>query len=210
MRARHQRLCINVDHVATLRQARGGIEPDPIEAAAVCESAGADGITAHLREDRRHMQDADIRGSRNEGRHFFNFETACVDEMIAIALEVRPSEVTFVPERREEVTTEGGLDVLGNVTRIERAVTRLRDAGIRVSLFIDPDLETVRASKDVGAHAVELHTGRYSHDSPGEPHLRRSSAAQVSAPSSASRYTPGMASLCRMSARWRQFRRLKS
>ena len=167
MRARHQRLCINVDHVATLRQARGGNEPDPVEAAAICESAGADGITAHLREDRRHMQDADIRALATRTGTFFNFEAACVDEMVTIALALRPSEVTFVPERREEVTTEGGLDVLGNAARVRSAVLRLRDENIRVSLFIDPEPDTIRASSDVGAHAVELHTGRYSHDEAG-------------------------------------------
>jgi pyridoxine 5-phosphate synthase len=165
MRARHQRLCINVDHVATLRQARGGDEPSPIEAAAICESAGADGITAHLREDRRHMQDADVEALATRANTFFNLEAACVEEMIAIALRLRPSEVTFVPERREEVTTEGGLDVLGSRARVGSAVRRLREAGIRVSLFVDPDLERIRASNDLGAHAVELHTGRYCHNS---------------------------------------------
>jgi pyridoxine 5-phosphate synthase len=165
MRASHQRLCINVDHVATLRQARGGDEPSPIEAAAICESAGADGITAHLREDRRHMQDADVEALATRPGTFFNLEAACVEEMIAIALRLRPSEVTLVPERREEVTTEGGLDVLGSRARVGSAVRRLREAGIRVSLFVDPDLETIRASNDLGAHAVELHTGRYCHSS---------------------------------------------
>ena len=165
MRARHQRLCINVDHVATLRQARGGNEPDPIAAAAVCESAGADGITAHLREDRRHMQDADIEALATGVTTFFNFEAACVSEMIDIALRLRPGQVTLVPERRQEITTEGGLDVLGNAARVGDAVKQLRDAGIRVSLFIDPDLETIRASHGSGADAVELHTGPYSHDS---------------------------------------------
>lgn len=164
MRARHQRLCINVDHVATLRQARGGNEPDPVEAAAICESAGADGITAHLREDRRHMQDADIVALATRPGTFFNFEAACVDEMIAIARRLRPAHVTLVPERRQEITTEGGLDVVGSASRVRNAIRHLHEDGIRVSLFIDPGLEVIRASSDLGADAVELHTGPYSHD----------------------------------------------
>ena len=163
MRARHQRLYINVDHVATLRQARGGNEPDPVAAAAMCESAGADGITAHLREDRRHIQDADVEALATHVRTFFNLEAACADEMIEIALRLHPPQVTLVPERRQEITTEGGLEVIHDAGQVTRAVQRLRDAGIRVSLFIDPTLESTRASRESGADAVEFHTGQYSH-----------------------------------------------
>lgn len=161
MPARHQRLYINVDHVATVRQARGGLEPSPLEAAVQCLSAGADGITAHLREDRRHIQDADVDALATSARGRFNFEAACTDEMVEIALRLKPVEVTFVPEKRQEVTTEGGLDVKSDMARIESAVRRVREAGIRASLFIDPDDESIRASHDVGANAIELHTGQY-------------------------------------------------
>jgi pyridoxine 5-phosphate synthase len=163
MRARHQRLYINVDHVATLRQARGGSEPSPVEAAAICESAGADGITAHLREDRRHIQDADVEELATRVTTFFNLESACATEMIEIALRLHPPQVTLVPERRQEITTEGGLDVRSDLKRVQQSVQRLRDAGIRVSLFIDPTDESTRASRDCGADAVELHTGQYAH-----------------------------------------------
>ena len=163
MAARHQRLYINVDHVATLREARGGNEPSPVEAAAICESAGADGITAHLREDRRHIQDADVEALATRVTTFFNLETAVADEMIEIAIRLHPPQVTLVPERRQEITTEGGLDVRSDPLRVERAVQRLHDAGIRVSLFIDPTVESTRASLDCGADAVELHTGQYAH-----------------------------------------------
>ena len=161
MRATYQRLYINVDHVATLRQARGGIEPSPVEAAALCMASGADGITAHLREDRRHIQDADVESFATIHSAHFNLEAACTDEIVAIALRLRPLEVTFVPEKRQEVTTEGGLDVSHDTARIESAITRLHEVGIRVSLFIDPDEESIDLSKQVGADAVELHTGRY-------------------------------------------------
>jgi|SRR5688500_2916575 len=162
MAARHQRLYVNVDHVATLRQARRGAEPSPVEAAMMCEMAGADGITAHLREDRRHIQDADVEALATSVTTFLNLEAACVDEMIGIALRHRPPQVTLVPERREEVTTEGGLDVISQESRVASAVARLRKAGIRVSLFIDPDPRMVAQSKELGAHAIELHTGDYS------------------------------------------------
>jgi pyridoxine 5-phosphate synthase len=161
MRARHQRLFVNIDHVATLRQARRGVEPVPAEAIPICLGAGADGITAHLREDRRHIQDADIDTIATVVRERFNFECACTDEMIAIALRLKPSQVTFVPEKREEITTEGGLDVARDPARIGNAVKRLRDAGIRVSLFIDPDDDSINRSKECGADAIELHTGQY-------------------------------------------------
>jgi pyridoxine 5-phosphate synthase len=164
MRAKQQRLYINIDHVATLRQARRGQEPDPVEAAAVCETAGADGITAHLREDRRHMQDADIEKLRKSVRTYFNLEMACVAEMLALARRLKPEQVTLVPERREEVTTEGGLDITSDPARIRNAIEALSDAGIRVSLFIDPTRVAVEQSKKLGVPAIELHTGSYSHN----------------------------------------------
>ena len=157
----YQRLYVNIDHVATLRQARRGSEPDPVAAAAVCEDAGADGITAHLREDRRHIQDDDVNRLRRSLRTPLNLEMACTDEMVGIAERLKPYQVTLVPERRLEVTTEGGLNVAGATDRIARAIARLRSAGIRTSLFIDPALETVSLSRDVGADAIELHTGQY-------------------------------------------------
>lgn len=168
MRASYQRLYVNIDHVATLRQARRGYEPDPVEAALVCEEVGADGITAHLREDRRHIQDADVGVLRSAIRTYFNLELACTDEMVAIAIAVKPDQVTLVPERREEVTTEGGLDVVAHALRVERAVSALRHAGIRTSLFIGPDEKTVRMSKKVGAEAIELHTGEFANN-PEDP-----------------------------------------
>lgn len=157
----HLRLYINVDHVATVRQARKTDEPDPVAAAVACEAAGADGITAHLREDRRHIQDADVQRLVKEVRSVFNLEMAATDEMIRIARALRPYQVTFVPERREEVTTEGGLDVVTFQDRLRKAVAELKDAGIRVSLFIDPDSRAVTTSGQLGVAAIELHTGRY-------------------------------------------------
>jgi pyridoxine 5-phosphate synthase len=163
MRARQQRLYINIDHVATLRQARRGFEPDPVEAAAVCEAAGADGITAHLREDRRHIQDADIERLKKSIRTYFNLEMACVAEMLELARRLKPEQVTLVPERREEITTEGGLDITSEPGRIRNAIEALADAGVRVSLFIDPTRAAVEQSKKLGVAAIELHTGSYSH-----------------------------------------------
>jgi len=160
-RVARQRLYVNVDHVATVRQARRTDEPDPVLAAALCEDAGADGITAHLREDRRHMQDDDIERLARGVRTVFNLELACTNEMVAIAERLRPHQVTLVPERREEVTTEGGLDVAHDPARLGAAIARLRAAGIRTSLFIDPDADAVRRSRELGADAVELHTGTY-------------------------------------------------
>lgn len=165
MLAKQQRLYINIDHVATLRQARRGQEPDPVEAAAVCETAGADGITAHLREDRRHMQDADIEKLKRSVRTYFNLEMACVAEMLELARRLKPEQVTLVPERREEITTEGGLDIGSDPARIRNAIEALSGAGIRVSLFIDPTRAAVEQSKKLGVPAIELHTGSYSHDS---------------------------------------------
>ena len=164
MRAKQQqRLYINIDHVATLRQARRGAEPDPVQAAMVCEDAGAEGITAHLREDRRHIQDADIQNLKKKVRTYFNLEMACVAEMLELARRIKPEQVTLVPERREEITTEGGLDIVSDPSRIRNAVEALSGAGIRVSLFIDPTRFAVEQSKKLGVAAVELHTGAYAH-----------------------------------------------
>ena len=161
------RLFVNIDHVATIRQARRGIEPDPVAAARWCEEAGADGITAHLREDRRHIQDADVEAIAAQVRTAFNLEMAATDEMVAFACRLAPHQVTLVPERRTEVTTEGGLDVTRDPRALASSIERLRGAGIRVALFIDPDARAVSASRALGAQAVELHTGSYAHH-PGE------------------------------------------
>jgi pyridoxine 5-phosphate synthase len=163
MRAKQQRLYINIDHVATLRQARRGAEPDPVQAAIACEAAGADGITAHLREDRRHIQDADVMSLKEKVRTYFNLEMACVAEMLELARRLKPQQVTLVPERREEITTEGGLDIISEPSRIRGAIEALTGAGIRVSLFIDPTRAAVEQSKKLGVPAIELHTGTYSH-----------------------------------------------
>ena len=163
-----QRLYINVDHVATVRQARRGTEPDPFAAARLCEDAGADGITAHLREDRRHIQDADVERLRAGIRTVFNLEMACTDEMLAVAERLRPHQATLVPEKREEITTEGGLDVRRDAARLAAGIARLNAAGIRTSLFVDPDEGAIRRSHALGARAVELHTGTYA-NRPGDP-----------------------------------------
>ena len=165
MRATHQRLYINVDHVATIRQARRTDEPDPVLAARACEDAGADGITAHLREDRRHMQDDDIARLARELRTPFNLELALTREMLLLAEQLAPHQVTLVPERREEVTTEGGLDVTRDPRALADGLARLKRGGVRTSLFIDPSLDAVRRSSELGADAVELHTGAYAHRS---------------------------------------------
>ena len=154
------RLYINVDHVATVRQARRTDEPDPVEAARLCEQAGADGITAHLREDRRHIQDHDIERLR-PAVEVLNVELATSAEIVALTCRLRPYQATLVPERREEITTEGGLDLLRAGHRLRDTIRRLDEAGIRVSLFVDPDPATLDAAKDLGVPAVELHTGRY-------------------------------------------------
>ena len=167
MRAKQQRLYINIDHVATLRQARRAAEPDPVAAARMCEDAGANGITAHLREDRRHIQDLDVERLKKSVRTYFNLEMACVAEMLEIARRLRPQQVTLVPERREEITTEGGLDIITDPARVRNAIEGLTDAGIRVSLFIDPTRAAVEQAKKLGVPAIELHTGTYSHH-PGE------------------------------------------
>jgi pyridoxine 5-phosphate synthase len=154
-------LGINIDHVATLRNARGTIYPDPLKAARLAEEAGADLITLHLREDRRHIKDADLMALRPLIQTRMNLECAVTPEMINIACSVQPHDVCLVPEKREEVTTEGGLDVLGHFDAVKAATTQLKAAGIRVSLFIDPEEKQIQAAKDVGATVVELHTGRY-------------------------------------------------
>lgn len=155
------RLGVNIDHVATIRQARGGAEPDPVAAAVMAELAGADGITIHLREDRRHIQDRDLKLLRQTVRTRLNLEMAATAEMINIALTVRPDICTLVPEKRQELTTEGGLDVRLNMETISAAVQKLRDGGIIVSLFIDPDPDQVKAADKAGADYVEIHTGSY-------------------------------------------------
>jgi pyridoxine 5-phosphate synthase len=154
-------LGVNIDHVATIRQARRTVEPDPVWAAAAAELGGADAITIHLREDRRHIQDRDLEVLRQTVQVKLNLECAIVPEMVAIACRVKPDQVTLVPERREEVTTEGGLDVVGHRDAVAEAVRRLRAAGIGVSLFIDPDPRQIDAAADLGAEAAELHTGCY-------------------------------------------------
>jgi pyridoxine 5-phosphate synthase len=162
------RLGVNIDHVATLRQARGGREPDPVWAAVLAELNGADGITIHLREDRRHIQDRDLRLLRETMQVRLNLEMAVDPAIVEIALAIRPDQVTLVPERREELTTEGGLDVAGQVARVGEAARRVAEAGIEVSLFIDPDARQVEAAIAMGVAAVELHTGRYA-DAPEDP-----------------------------------------
>ncbi len=154
------RLYINVDHVATVREARRTDEPDPVEAARVCEQSGADGITAHLREDRRHIQDRDVERLMAQVR-VLNLELATSADVVALACRLRPYQATLVPERREEITTEGGLDLSRPHPKLRETIRRLEEAGSRVSLFIDPDLSTIDAAKDLGVPAIELHTGRY-------------------------------------------------
>jgi pyridoxine 5-phosphate synthase len=154
-------LGVNIDHVATIRQARRTVEPDPIAAAVLAELAGAEGITVHLREDRRHMQDRDVRLLRETVRTHLNLEMAATDEMVKIALEIKPDYVTLVPERREEVTTEGGLDIAGPIDRMMAVVDKLQSAGIPVSLFIDADETQIQAAAKSKAKFIELHTGQY-------------------------------------------------
>jgi pyridoxine 5-phosphate synthase len=162
------RLGVNIDHVATIRNARGGAHPDPVRAAIMAAQAGADGITAHLREDRRHITDDDIARLRAEIALPLNLEMAATEEMVAIALRHRPHAACIVPEKREERTTEGGLDAAGGHNHLYPMVARLSDAGIRVSLFIEPDPRQIDAAIRLGAPVVELHTGRYAHVSGAE------------------------------------------
>jgi pyridoxine 5-phosphate synthase len=154
-------LGINIDHIATLRNARGTIYPDPIQAARLAEEAGADLITLHLREDRRHIKDADLVALRPLIKTRMNLECAVTPEMLNIACKIQPHDVCLVPEKREEVTTEGGLDVVSHFDAVKAATTQLKNAGIRVSLFIDPEEKQIKAAKDCGASVIELHTGRY-------------------------------------------------
>ena len=154
-------LGVNIDHVATLRQQRLTTYPDPLQAALRAEDAGADLITLHLREDRRHIQDADVRAIRPALRTRMNLECAITPDMLAIACDIRPQDVCLVPENRRELTTEGGLDVLGRYEEVASAVARLHDAGIRVSLFIDPEADQIAAAARAGARVIELHTGAY-------------------------------------------------
>jgi pyridoxine 5-phosphate synthase len=156
------RLYINVDHVATLREARKTDEPDPVAAALLCQTAGADGITAHLREDRRHIQDHDAERLR-AAVHVLNLELATSPDVVEVACRLRPYQATLVPERREEITTEGGLDLSRPNPRMRETIRRLEAVGMRVSLFIDPDTRSLNAAKDLGVPAIELHTGRYAH-----------------------------------------------
>ncbi|MFP5501321.1 MAG: pyridoxine 5'-phosphate synthase [Candidatus Sericytochromatia bacterium] len=155
------KLGVNIDHVATIRQARRTVEPDPVAAAVLCELAGCDSITIHLREDRRHIQDRDVEVLRRTLRVPMNLEMAATDEMVGIALATKPEYVCLVPEKRQEVTTEGGLDVAGSRAELGRQIARLREGGIAVSLFIDPDAAQIHASKELGADMIELHTGSY-------------------------------------------------
>lgn len=175
---------MNIDHVATVREARKTNEPDPVWAATLAELGGADGITLHLREDRRHIQERDLKVLIETVAAPVNLELACASEVIEIALATRPHQVTLVPERREEVTTEGGLDVVGGKDRICEVTQKFKDAGIRVSLFIDPDPKQIECTHSVGAEAAELHTGAYarasaSHDATAELATLRAASAEV-------------------------------
>ena len=175
-------LGVNIDHIATLRQARGTRYPDPVQAALLAEEAGADGITIHLREDRRHIQERDVRLLAEVLNTRMNLEVAVTEEMLALAEEVRPAHVCLVPERREELTTEGGLDVAGNFAAIAAACERLAAAGCEVSLFIDPEPEQIKAAKRTGAPAIELHTGAYAEvrgQAANHEHARLSAAAEM-------------------------------
>ena len=160
-------LGVNIDHVATVRQARQTYEPDPVWAAALAEMGGADCVTLHLREDRRHIQDRDLRILRETVTVKLNLEMACEAEVVEIACRTKPDQATLVPERREEITTEGGLAVVGQEDRVTEVIRRLHDAGISVSLFLDPDLKQIEAGAEMGADAVELHTGQYALAKPG-------------------------------------------
>jgi pyridoxine 5-phosphate synthase len=155
------RLCVNIDHIATLREARGGLDPDPVTAAAICELAGAEGIVCHLREDRRHINDRDLRILRETVKTRLDLEMAATEELIGICIDTLPDLATFVPERRQELTTESGLDVARNTAAIAAAVERLHDHDIDVSLFVDPVEEQIRAAANVGADIIEIHTGEF-------------------------------------------------
>jgi pyridoxine 5-phosphate synthase len=175
------RLGVNVDHVATVRQARKVEAPDPVEAALLAEKAGADGITVHLREDRRHIQERDVELMRQRLKTKLNLEMAVTPAMVALAEKLRPDDACFVPEKREELTTEGGLDVLANKQKILEAVKRLQDRGIHVSLFIDPQKNQLETAKAVGAYAVEIHTGAYCNAAGAEREKERDAVAAAAA-----------------------------
>jgi pyridoxine 5-phosphate synthase len=155
------RLGVNIDHIATIREIRRGIEPEPVSAALICEAAGADSIVAHLREDRRHIKDGDLYIIKRAIKTKLNLEMSVADDIVAIACKVKPDQSTLVPEKRQELTTEGGLDVNSNLKRIEKVLNRLSKQNIEVSLFIDPDKNQIDASKKIGVNTIELHTGRY-------------------------------------------------
>lgn len=155
------KLGVNIDHIATLRQVRNGIEPEPVLAALICQSCGADSIVVHLREDRRHIRERDLRILKEVVRVKLNLEMSIAEDIVRIACAVKPDQATLVPEKRREVTTEGGLDVAGNLNRIKQAVKKLRRSGIAVSFFIDPDKKQIAAAAKIGIKMVELHTGRY-------------------------------------------------
>jgi len=159
------RLYVNIDHVATIREARKTDEPDPVQAAAAAERAGADGITVHLREDRRHIQDADVTALARSVRTVLNLELGAHDEIVRVAARVKPFQATLVPEKRQEITTEGGLALRKGDRRLAGAIARLKDAGIRVSLFIDPSLKTIDIARQLGVPAIEIHTGTYANAS---------------------------------------------
>ncbi|HEY1860871.1 MAG TPA: pyridoxine 5'-phosphate synthase [Gemmataceae bacterium] len=174
------RLGVNIDHVATVRQARRAQEPDPVAAAVMAVLGGADGITVHLREDRRHIQDRDVRLLRQILTSRLNLELACVDEIVGIACEIKPDEATLVPERRQELTTEGGLDVVANEPAVAAAVKHLSAAGIEVSIFLDPDARQIALSRKLGAKAIEIQTARYSEARTAEAHQRELDALKES------------------------------
>ncbi len=175
------RLCINIDHVATLREARGGIEPDPVTAAQICELAGADGIVCHLREDRRHINDRDLRILRETVKTKLDLEMAATAEIITIACDTVPELATLVPERRQELTTEGGLDVRGHKREIRDAVRRLQERDIEVSLFIDPVIEQIEAAQETGADKIEIHTGDYANARTEEEQRQRLEVVRTAA-----------------------------
>jgi pyridoxine 5-phosphate synthase len=155
------KLGVNIDHIASIRQLRRGTEPNPVDAAKICEKAGADSIVVHLREDRRHINDADVAALRDSIRTKLNLEMSINPDIVAVACSIKPDQATLVPERREELTTEGGLDVLGNFKNIRDAVEKLQENEIKVSLFIDPDKKQIRAAKETGAKLIEIHTGAF-------------------------------------------------
>lgn len=175
------RLNVNIDHIATIRQARRTNEPNPVSAAVICELAGADGITTHLRSDRRHIQDYDLIALKQVVITHLNVEMAATDEMVEIAIGVKPDVVTLVPERPQEVTTEGGLDVVKNEKVVRAAVDKLRRSGIFVSLFIDPDLKQIKAAEKLGAYQIEICTASYAHlnEHPGDATVRRMKEIEI-------------------------------